>query len=123
MAMLSVDELLAAPDADQLTEVVDLVGLGQVRIRAFSKATHTRMLKEASDATGREIDPEKLEALALHYGMAEPELTVEQAEALRHKAWGPVQELLSRIWALSGMTAFGGVSESAVAAAEEAFRS
>ena len=123
MPMLSVDELLAAPDADQVTEVVDLAGLGQVRIRAFSKATHSRMLKEASDAAGREIDPEKLEALALHYGMAEPELTVEQAEALRQKAWGPVQVLLTRIWTLSGMTSFGGVSEAAVADAEEAFRS
>lgn len=120
MGMLSADELLSAPNASELTEVVELKGLGEVRIRAFSKADHTRMLRAATDKN--EIDPEKLEALALHYGLADPELTVEQADALRHKAWGPVQELLSRIWALSGMTAFGTVSESAVVESEADFR-
>jgi hypothetical protein len=120
--MLTAEELLATPNALAITEVVELEGRGAVRIRAFSKADHTRMIRAATDSTTREIDPERLEALALHYGLAEPELTVEQAEALRQKSWGPVQALLSRVWALSGMTSFGSVSEGAVAEAEGAFR-
>jgi len=106
---LTAEELLAAPRADAVTEIVDLPGLGLVKIRAFSKADHTKMLREAQDESG-EINPERMEALALKYGLAEPELTLEQAQELREKVWGPVQQLLNRVWALSGMNTYGQVT-------------
>lgn len=119
--ILSLEELLAVPDASAITEVVDLPELGAVRIRAFSKATHSAMLREATGKDGK-IDDERFEALALVNGVAEPVLREPDAEALRQKRWGAVQVLLNRIWALSGMNHFGQVSEAAVEEAEQSFR-
>jgi len=130
--ILSIEELLAVPDADQITELLDLPGIGQVRIKAFSKATHSRMLREATrppdkkaDGTldpGGDIDDEAMERLALVYGLAEPIITLDQAEQLRQKTWGAVQVLLNRIWMLSGMNRFGQITQVAVDDAEKRFR-
>lgn len=119
--ILSLAELLAVPDAASITEVVDLPDLGAVRIRAFSKATHTAMLREATGKDGK-VEEERLEALALVNGVAEPALTEADAEALRQKRWGAVQVILNRIWQLSGMNRFGQVTGAAIDTAEAAFR-
>jgi hypothetical protein len=119
--ILSLTELMAAPDASAITEVVELADMGAVRIRAFSKATHTRMLREAAGRDGA-VDQDRMEALALVYGVADPALTEADAEMLRQKRWGAVQTLLNRIWGLSGMNRFGQVTEVAVEEAEKSFR-
>ena len=120
--ILSLTELLAAPNADEITDVVELPDLGAVRIHAFSKAVHTHMLREATAKDGR-VDQDRMEILALVYGVAEPVLSEADAERLRQKRWGGVQLLLNRIWGLSGMNAFGQVSGEAVEKAEKAFPS
>ena len=119
--ILSLAELLAAPDADKITEVVELAELGAVRIHAFSKAVHTHMLREATDKAGM-VDQDRMETLALVYGVADPALTEADAEMLRQKRWGAVQSILNRIWSLSGMNRFGQVTEAAVEEAEKTFR-
>jgi phage head maturation protease len=121
--ILSLAELLAAPDAGTITEVVELAELGAVRIHAFSKATHSRMLREATGTDGK-VDQDRLETLALVNGVAEPALAEADAEALRQKRWGAVQSIMNRIWSLSGMDRFGSgnVTAEAVEEAEKAFR-
>lgn len=119
---ITVEELLASPNADQITEEVEIAGLGTVKICAFSKAMHSRMMREAQPKGGGDLDLEKFEALALVNGLAEPKLTLEQAQQLREKRWGAVQELLNHVWDLSGMNRFGGVTARAVEEAEESFR-
>ncbi len=123
MRVLTADELLALPNADEVTEEVSLAawGLGTVRIRQFS-IEEQRLIREQARGDGGDIDQARLDALTLAHGIVEPALTVEQAEGLLKKQFGPVQHILNSIHRLSGLTALLEVSAEAVAGAERRFR-
>lgn len=53
------------------TEIVDLPGLGKIRVRGLSRA-------EAVALSGVKDDAAKLEQKIILYGMAEPSLTVDE---------------------------------------------
>ena len=123
MGILSADELLGLPNAEEVTEEVSLAawGLGSVRIRQFS-IEEQRLIREQARGEDGEIDQARLDALTLAHGLAQPALTVEQAGALLKKQFGPVQHILNSIHQLSGLTALLEVSAEAMAGAERRFR-
>lgn len=123
MSILTLEQLLAQPDADALTEKVDLTPYGwpgTVRIRALSLEARDR-IREACTA-GREFDQVRFDTLILVEGLVEPRLTEEQVRALRTKAVGPQQAIINRIQDLSGITPRGQTDARAVADDEAAFR-
>lgn len=123
MAILTAEELLRLPDAGEITEEVSLApwGLGSVRIRQFS-LEEQRLIREQAKGEDGEVDQARLDALTLAHGIAEPALSVEQAEALLKKQFGPVQHILNSIHRLSGLTALLELSAEAMADAERRFR-
>ena len=117
---ITIEELLALPDAETLIETVSVPGLGMVQVRALSLETHHEMREDC--VKGQEFDLVRWEALLLVHGLAEPVVKYDQAIALRKKAAGPVNVLLTEILKISGLTPTGAVSQEAVDQAEETFR-
>lgn len=96
MAMLSRDDLLAAgpPASDVVT-----ITAGDVRIRALTRAEAIKVRTRGKGWAAQE-------PLILHFGMADPELSVEDAETwLEVAPAGDVQRLVEAIGRLSGMDA------------------
>lgn len=121
--MMTAEDLLNLPDAEAITQDVDLsaFGLGVVRIRQFSVADQVRIRQESRQADG-EIGQRMLNVLTLQAGLVEPQLSQEQAETLLQKRFGVVQHILNAIHDLSGLTALLEMSEAASANAERNFR-
>lgn len=117
---LTIDELLALPDAEQLTEDVPVRDFGVVTVRAVSLEQHRDMRTDC--AQGDVFDWPRWDALAMVNGMAEPQVTYDQAAKLRKKAVGVAQDILDAIWRASGLTERGEIKAKAVDAAEESFR-
>ena len=117
---LTLDDLLSLPDAEQVTEAVQVRGLGVVMVRAISLDQHRTMRAECTQ--GDEFDWQRWDALALVNGVAEPTLTYDEALKLRRKAVGPVQDILDAIWRVSGLTERGEIKAQAVDDAEATFR-
>lgn len=118
--IVSLEELLALPDAEEITEVVEVAGLGRVRVRALSLNEHREMREDCS--RGEAFDWTRWETLTLVHGMAEPQIAYDQAVLLRRKAAGAVDWLVSEIYRLSGLTGQGQLSAKAVDDAEASFR-
>lgn len=116
----TVDELLALPDADTITEEVELAPGVRVVAGALSLLEHTRMRRECSQ--GDTWDQERWETLMLMHGIREPQLTFEQAEQLKKKCVATLDRLYGVILRLSGITLRGEIAEKAVQEAEASFR-
>ncbi len=120
--IMSLEELLAVPDAGEVTEVVPVPAWGgAVRIKAFSLAEQRAMREAARDERGL-VDGGRMAVQMLVHGLAEPRVTAEQAEALLRKAVGPLELILQRLLDLSGLNPQGQVSEKAVVEAEKSLR-
>ena len=117
---LTIDDLLSLPDAEQVTEDVEVREFGTVTVRAISLDQHRTMRDECTQ--GDKMDWSRWDAFALVNGMAAPALTYDQALKLRRKAIGPVQDILDAIWRVSGLTERGHISAKAVDDAEAIFR-
>jgi len=118
--MLSLEQLLALPDAETITEPVVIRGLGTVTVRAISLEAHRSMRSECMQ--GDQFDWPRWDTLALVNGLAEPEVTYDQALQLRRKAVGVVQDILDAIWRISGLTERGEIRAQAADDAEASFR-
>ena len=117
---LTIDDLLSLPDAGQVTEDVAVREFGTVTVRALSLDQHRAMRDECTQ--GDKMNWVRWDAFALVNGMATPAVTYDQALKLRHKAIGPVQDILDAIWRVSGLTERGHISAKAVDDAEATFR-
>jgi hypothetical protein len=116
----TVDELLSLPDADTVTENVDLAPGVQVVVGALSLLEHTRMRKECQQ---KDVwDQERWETLMLVHGIKAPALTFEQAEQLKKKCMATIDKLYGVVLRLSGITPRGEIAEVAVQEAEATFR-
>ena len=116
----TVDELLALPDADTVTEEVELAPGVRIVAGALSLLEHTRMRKECGQ--GDTWDQERWETLMLVHGIKAPELTFQQAEQLKKKCVATIDHLYTVILRLSGITPRGEIAEKAVQEAEASFR-
>lgn len=117
---LTLDDLLSLPDAEQVTEEVQVRELGVVTVRAVSLDEHRKANDECRQ--GDKFDWERWDALALHHCMVDPEVTYDQALKLRRKAAGISQDILDAIWRVSGLTERGEIKAQAVDDAEATFR-
>jgi hypothetical protein len=116
----TVDDLLALPNADAVTEEMDLAPGVRIVVGALSLLEHTRMRKECSQ--GDTFDQERWETLMLKHGIKEPALTFEQAEQLKTKCVATIDEVYRVVLRLSGITPRGEIAEQAVEEAEASFR-
>lgn len=116
----TVNDLLSLPDADTVTEEVELAPGVRVVVGALSLLEHTRMRKECGQ--GDKWDQERWETLMLLHGIKEPQLTFEQAEQLKKKCVAIIDRVYGVILRLSGITPRGEIAEEAVQEAEASFR-
>lgn len=120
MRISTLEELLAAATADETTEVVEIEGLGTVRVKAFSVDEYQEARKAATESG--EFDQARWATMALHLCVVEPALTYDQAAQLRKRPHFLVDALLGAIGRLSGISVAGNVLEEAVDDAERSFR-
>lgn len=93
MAVLTREQILARKVAGKV-ETVELDG-GDVLVRGLTRG-------EAS-ACGKLDDQDELEALALHLGLVDPALSLEDVRAWRDKdASGEIQNVVDKIQFMSG---------------------
>lgn len=118
-SIATVDELLALPDADTVTEEMELAPGVRIVVGALSLLEHTRMRKECNQ--GDTFDQERWETLMLTRGIKEPTLTFEQAEQLKKKCVATIDEVYRVALRLSGITPRGEIAEKAVQDAEATF--
>lgn len=112
--ILSVDEILAAPDLGEAEVEVPEWG-GSVRIRGLSKAAQQHLRKSAT--VSGQLDPARLEMLLFIHCVVEPRFTEEQYDALAAKSAGAIDRVIKAIAELAGL------DEAAIKAAERSFRS
>ncbi len=96
--IVSVEELLAIPDAADLRRTTVIDGV-PVTVRALSLAD-TRALVAAATVDGK-LDADLHERKTLALVMVDPGVTEEQAGALQCKRAGFVDAVLGAAWALS----------------------
>jgi hypothetical protein len=119
-SIATADELLALPDAEMVTEVIELEPGVRVVCAALPMLTYTRMRKECGQ--GDTWDSERWETLIIKNGVVQPQLTFEQAEQFRKKRVSTVDGIYAAVLRLSGLTPGGQMAEKAVEDAEAAFR-
>lgn len=100
--ILSVDEILAAPDIEERTVDVPEWG-GAVKVRGFTKAQQQQFRKEAT--VNGEVDDDRIEVLMFIHGVTEPQFTADRYEQLRSKSAGAIDKVLAAILEVSGMSA------------------
>lgn len=120
---MSLEDILAQPDASEVTEEVDLsaFGWGKVLIRQFSIADQNAVNDACTGKDGR-FDHDKADAMMLSIGLVQPAMSEAQAAQLLAKRFGPVRHLLNCIQRLSGLTDLALISQQAVNDAERRFR-
>jgi len=111
---------LSLPDAEQVTEEVQVRELGVVTVCAVSLDAHRKANDECRQ--GDKLDIERWDAFALVNGMVNPKLSYDDALKLRRKAAGIVQDILDGVWRVSGLTEKGEIKAEAVNDAEVTFR-
>jgi len=99
--ILSIEEILALPDLEEKEVYVD-DWKGIVKVRGLTKAAQQRLRQQAT--VNGETDPDKLEILLLAECMAEPKITIEQAEQLKEKSAAAIDCILREIVGLARLT-------------------
>lgn len=117
---LSIEELLAIPDASDETLDIEIPGYGEVTIQAISLARHREMREESFK--GDKFNEARWYTLLLKHGIVEPELSFDEAAAMANKRVGLVDDILASILRISGLTRTGNISKEAVDESEESFR-
>ena len=101
--ILSIDEILAAPDLGEKTVEVPEWG-GAVKVKGMTKREQQQLRKQAMDPLTGQIDPDKMEILMLAHCLAEPKITTEQAEALSQKSASAFDKVLTAIMDVAGLS-------------------
>lgn len=101
LAMLSVEQIMAAPDLRERVVSVPEWG-GSVRVRGFTKGRQQALRHQAT--VKGVIDSDRLELLMFVHGVVEPVFTADHAQALTEKSAGAVEAVLKAILEVSGMT-------------------
>ena len=117
---LSIQDLLAIPDASDETLDVEIPGYGTITIQALSLSKHREMREESFK--GDKFDEARWYTLLLKHGIVEPELSFDDAAAMAKKRVGLVDDILASILQISGLTRAGNISKEAVDESEESFR-
>jgi hypothetical protein len=101
--ILTIDEILAVPDLEEKIVEVPEWG-GSVRVKGMTKREQQQLRKQATDPLTGRIDPDRLEILMLAHCLAEPRITVEQAEQLAEKSAVAVDRVLQAIMDVAGLS-------------------
>ena len=120
MKITTLEELLGTPTAEETTRVVEVAGLGTVRVKAFSVDEYHQARKAATESG--EFDQARWATMSLHLCVVEPALTYDQAAQLRKRPHFLIDALLGAIGELSGISVSGHILEEAVDDAERTFR-
>jgi hypothetical protein len=99
--MLSVEEILAAPDIQEKVVEVPEWG-GAVKIKSFTKARQIQLRSEA--VVNGEVDSERMELLMFIEGVVEPKFTTQHLDLLKNKAATAMDRVLGAILELGGLT-------------------
>jgi len=123
--LITLEELLALPTAADRAEVVDIPGLGKMKIRPLSLAEAQEMRKECwHEAPGKreaEFDDARWQTLIFTKCVVEPQMSFDDAARLRLLPSRIVDQLYQTILNLGGLVDGGGIAEKAVQASEASF--
>lgn len=111
--ILSVEEILKAPDVEEKTVPVPEWG-GAVKIRTLTKATQQELRKQS--VVGGEYRDDRFEILLFIHGVVEPKFGEAHFGALQGKSAKAMDRVLKVIMEASGLT------EEVAQAAEKSFR-
>jgi len=99
--MLTLEQIFSVPDLMERVVTVDAWG-GKMRIRGFSKRKQLDMRRQAT--VGGKVDETRVEMLMFINGVVEPQFTEEHYELLLDKSAGAVDQVLTQILEISGLT-------------------
>lgn len=124
--LVTIEELLALPIAADRAEVVDIPGLGKMRVRPLSLAEAQGMRKECwREVPGKkeaEFDDARWQILMFTKCVIEPALSYDDAARLRLLPSRIIDQLYQALLNLGGIVEGGGIAEKAVQEAEATFR-
>jgi len=123
--LITLEELLALPTAADRAEVVDIPGLGKMKIRPLSMAEAQEMRKECwHEAPGKreaEFDDARWQTLIFTKCVIEPQMGYDDAARLRLLPSRLIDQLYQAILTLGGIVEGSGISEKAVQESEASF--
>ena len=123
--LVTLEELLALPTAADRAEVVNIPGIGKMKLRPLSLAEAQEMRKECwHEAPGKreaEFDDARWQTLIFTKCVVEPRLSFDDAARLRLLPSRIVDQLYQTILNLGGLVDGGGIAEKAVQASEASF--
>jgi len=101
--MLTIEDILLAPDLESKEVAVPEWG-GTVKVKGMTKREQQQMRKSTTDPQTGQIDSDMLEAAMLAHCLADPVVTVEQAEQLMQKSATAVDRVLTAAMDVAGMS-------------------
>ena len=123
--LVTLEELLALPLAADRTEVVNIPGIGNMKLRPLSLAEAQEMRKECwHEAPGKqeaEFDDARWQILMFTKCVIEPRLSYDDAARLRLLPSRMIDRLYQTILTLGGIVEGGGISEKAAQESEASF--
>jgi hypothetical protein len=123
--IVTLEELLALPTAVDRAEVVDIPGLGKLKVRPLSLAEAQEMRKECwRDVPGKkeaEFDDGRWQTLIFTKCVVEPKMSFDDAARLRLLPSRIIDQLYQEILTLGGVVEGGGIAEKAVQESEASF--
>jgi len=123
--LVTLEELLALPTAADRAEVVNIPGIGKMKLRPLSLAEAQEMRKECWREVGgkqeAEFDDARWQTLIFTKCVVEPRLSFDDAARLRLLPSRIVDQLYQTILNLGGLVDGGGIAEKAVQASEASF--
>lgn len=119
MTMISLETLLGRPKAEEVSKVVEIPGIGMIKVKAWSFLRHREMQKAANESG--EFDQARWYALLLSEGLADPAVTYDQAMLILQQPSGYLDAILSEVLQIAGLLPGGEIDAKAVDAAEASF--
>ncbi|MBS3885620.1 MAG: hypothetical protein KGZ56_01025 [Dethiobacter sp.] len=101
--MLTIEDILLAPDLESKEVAVPEWG-GTVKVKGMTKREQQQMRKSTTDPQTGQIDSDRLEAAMLAHCLADPVVTIEQAEQLMQKSATAVDRVLTAAMDVAGMS-------------------
>jgi nitrogen-specific signal transduction histidine kinase len=101
--ILTIDAILAATDLEVKVVEVSEWG-GSVKVKGMTKREQQQLRKQATDPLTGQIDPDRMEILMLAHCLAEPLVTIEQAEQLAQKSATAFDKVLTAVMDVTGLS-------------------